>query len=73
MSKQKINCCADTIFICPVTENEVECVTKNLKGIFSAGYDEIPDHLVKQCIKFIKKPCFIFTMLLLNLVFFQIG
>jgi hypothetical protein len=38
-----------------VTENEVGCVTKNLKGNFSAGYDEIPDHLVKQSIKLIKK------------------
>jgi hypothetical protein len=55
MSKQKINCCAD-IFISPVTENEVEGVTKNLKGNFSAGYDEIPEFLVKQCIKYIKKP-----------------
>jgi potassium voltage-gated channel Eag-related subfamily H protein 8 len=27
-----------------------------LKGIFSAGYDEIPDRLVKQCIKLIKNP-----------------
>jgi len=27
----------------PITENEVECVIKNLKGKFSAGYDEIPE------------------------------
>jgi hypothetical protein len=47
-SKQKINCCANITFISPVTENEVECVTKNLKGNFSAGYDEIPELLVKH-------------------------
>jgi hypothetical protein len=33
----------------PITENEVECVIKNLKGKFSAGYDEIPKYVVKQC------------------------
>ena len=32
-----------------MTENEVECVINNLKGKFSAGYDEIPEYLVKQC------------------------
>jgi hypothetical protein len=47
MMKQKTNCCANTTFISPVTENEVECVTKDLKGNFSAGYDEIPELLVK--------------------------
>jgi hypothetical protein len=31
-------------------------VTKNLKGIFCAGCNEIPDHLDQQCIKLIKKP-----------------
>jgi hypothetical protein len=55
MSNQKINCCANAIFISPVTENEVECVTTNLKGKFSAGHDEIPERLVKQCIEHIKK------------------
>lgn len=36
-----------------MTENEVKCVTKNLKGKFSAGSDEIPE--VKQCINHSKK------------------
>jgi hypothetical protein len=26
-----------------ITKNEVECVIKNLKAKFSAGYDEIPE------------------------------
>jgi hypothetical protein len=39
-----------------ITENEVESVTKSLKGNSSAGLDEIPELLIKQCIKYIKKP-----------------
>jgi hypothetical protein len=34
----------------PITQNEVECVIKNLKTKFSAGYDEIPEYVVKQCV-----------------------
>jgi hypothetical protein len=29
-------------------------VVKNLKGKFSAGFDEIPENLVKQCINTLK-------------------
>jgi hypothetical protein len=29
--------------VVPITKNEVECVIKNLKTKFSAGYDEIPE------------------------------
>jgi hypothetical protein len=29
--------------VVPVTKNEVECVIKNLKAKFSAGYDEIAE------------------------------
>jgi hypothetical protein len=43
------------VFLCPVTEDEIERLTKGLKGKLSAGYDEIPEYLVKQCIKYIKK------------------
>jgi hypothetical protein len=49
--QQKINSCDNTIFIFPVTEDEVECVVKKLKGKLSAGFDEIPENLVKRCIK----------------------
>jgi len=38
-----------------VTENEVENVINTLKGKFSAGFDEIPEFLVKQCFYYIKK------------------
>jgi hypothetical protein len=43
MSKQKIYCSANTIFISSVNENEVECVPKNLKGNLSLDYDELPE------------------------------
>jgi hypothetical protein len=42
------------MFLSPVTEEEVQKVTSKLKGKFSAGYDEIPERTVKQCIQFIK-------------------
>jgi hypothetical protein len=29
---------------------------KHLKGTFSSGIDEVPDHLIKQCTENIKKP-----------------
>jgi hypothetical protein len=40
----------------PITEQEVECVIRKLKGKFSAGYDEIPEFVVKQCAMSIKGP-----------------
>jgi hypothetical protein len=55
-AKQRINYCPNTIFLFPVTENEIECTTKSLKGKFSAGVDEVPEYIVKQCIQHIKKP-----------------
>jgi hypothetical protein len=44
------------MFLFPVTEIGVGKVTKNLKGKFSSGIDEVPDHVVKQCIAYIQKP-----------------
>jgi len=45
-----------TIFLIPITENEVEKVAKSLKDKSSAGIDEIPDSVVKKCITQLKKP-----------------
>jgi hypothetical protein len=42
--------------VLPITEQEVECVIRKLKGKFSAGYDEIPEYVVKQCAMYIKGP-----------------
>jgi predicted outer membrane repeat protein len=52
----KVNECTETMFMFPVTEMEVEKVVKDFKGKLSAGVDEVPDYVVKQCIQFIKKP-----------------
>ncbi|PNF28301.1 hypothetical protein B7P43_G05448, partial [Cryptotermes secundus] len=54
--KQRINCCPNTIFFHPITEYEIVCVTNSLKGKLSAGYDEIPEYLVKKCINYVKRP-----------------
>ena len=39
-----------------VSEDEVLNLCKNLKGKATAGYDDIPENLVKYCIHLIKKP-----------------
>jgi hypothetical protein len=59
LPKQRINRCSKT-----VTENEIECVSKSLKGKLSAGYVEIPEYLVKQE-KLRKKTPFILLMSIL--------
>lgn len=53
---QRINSCNETMFICPVTENEILEVVKKVRGKFSAGTDEIPDYVVKKCIETVKMP-----------------
>ena len=50
------------MFVSPITEEEVQNLVSKLKEKFSAGYDEILEKLVKECIQFIKKPLtFIFN------------
>jgi hypothetical protein len=44
------------MFLPRITEGEVLKVTIKLKGKFSAGYEEIPEKLVKDSIQFINKP-----------------
>jgi hypothetical protein len=53
--QERINYCPNTMFVYPVAENEVESVTSSLKGNSSAGFDEIPEFLVKQCVRYLKK------------------
>jgi hypothetical protein len=55
-NKLKIKHCPNSIFIYPVTEEEVIGLTKSLKGKPTAGYDDIPESLVKQCTHLIKGP-----------------
>jgi hypothetical protein len=56
MTNLKINTCPQTIFINPVSENEVQKVVKNLKGKCSSGFDGVTDSTVKKCVQFIEKP-----------------
>ena len=51
----KIKQCPNSIFIYPETE-EVISLTKSLNGKPTAGDDDIPDNLVKQCVQIIKGP-----------------
>jgi hypothetical protein len=52
----RISQCPSTIFIHPVTEDEVVCVAEGLKDKLSADYDDIPVSLIKKCITLVKKP-----------------
>ena len=45
-----------TMFLFPVIENELEKSLKGLKNRLSAGIDEIPVYIIKQCTKLLKKP-----------------
>ena len=40
----------------PVAEDEVEKAIKDLKGKLLADIDEVPDLIVQECMKCIKKP-----------------
>jgi hypothetical protein len=44
---QQINHCPNSIFMLPITEEEVVSLAKSLKGKPTAGYEDIPESLVK--------------------------
>jgi hypothetical protein len=44
------------MFVAPLIETEVEQLLKGLKKNSSAGFDEIPTFLVKQCLRYFIKP-----------------
>jgi len=50
MINLKINTCPQTMFINPVSENEVEKVVKKLKVKCSPGFDGVTDSIVKKCV-----------------------
>jgi hypothetical protein len=56
MAQANIEYCPNSICVLPITENEVELVIKKFKGKFAAGYDEIPEYVVKQRATFVKGP-----------------
>jgi hypothetical protein len=51
----KISQNSNSLFVVPITEEEVLKATIKLKGKYSAGYDEIPAMLIEHCIQFINK------------------
>jgi exonuclease III len=50
----KVN--SNTMFLYPITENEVEEAARRLKNKSSTGTDGIPDNIVKQCMELLKEP-----------------
>jgi len=52
----KIKESTKTMLLFPVRESEVEKVAMGLKNKLSAGIDEVPDCVVKQCLKLLNKP-----------------
>jgi hypothetical protein len=54
--RQAIKHCSKSIFLFSVAEEEVVRLTMRLKNKTTAGYDDVPESLVKQCIQLIKKP-----------------
>ena len=56
MRNLKLSICPETIFVNPVSDDEVERVIRNFKGKLSAGFDDVPNLVIKKCAKFIKKP-----------------
>jgi hypothetical protein len=55
LPKQRINCHPKTMFLHSVSNYKIVHTMKSLKDNLSAGYDEIPGYLVKQCLRH-KKP-----------------
>ena len=55
-SQHDIKTCPRSMFTSPVTENEVENVINKLKRKSAAGFDEIPEFLVKRRSHYIKNP-----------------
>jgi len=49
------------VSVSPVTEDEVQVEVNILKGKFSAGYEEIPQFLVKECLQFILQLSFVIS------------
>jgi hypothetical protein len=66
-----VKLCPNSTFIYPLTDEEVTGLTKSLKWKPTAGDDGIPENLVKQCIKLIKRPLAHIYNLSLNSIGFQ--
>jgi hypothetical protein len=51
----KIKQNSNTVFLLLMTEEEITTV-RAMKGKPSAGFDGVPENLIKECIQYIKKP-----------------
>jgi hypothetical protein len=52
----KLNRCPNTMFINPVSEDEIKYVINNLKGRWTSGIDGIVEKVVKRSTEYIIKP-----------------
>jgi len=46
----------NSMFVSPVTENEVKYVINRLKGSLSAGFVDVPEVTVNRCVQFVTIP-----------------
>jgi len=46
----------NSMFVYPVTENEVKHVINGLEGSHSAGFDSVPEVIIKCCVQFVTIP-----------------
>ena len=60
----KIKYKPNTVFVYPVTEDELNKKRSKLKGKSATGFDQVPEFLVKECIQYIKKPLNLYLMFL---------
>ena len=59
----KIKYNPNTMFVYPVTEDELNQAVSKLKGKSATGFDQIPEFLIKECIQYMKEPLiFIFNV-----------
>ena len=62
-AQMKIKYNPKTMFVYPVTEEELKQVVSKLQGKSATGFDQNPEFLVKECTQYIKKPLiFIFNV-----------
>ena len=52
----KINQNPNSMFLSPVTENELKKVAGSLKNKLTAGLDDVPEYVVKKCIDQLTTP-----------------
>jgi len=52
----KINQNPNSMFLHPVTENKLKKVAGSLKNKLTAGLDDVPEYVIKQCIDQLTKP-----------------